>query len=306
MVKDYSLNYLTTNKEVKKKIEIITNWVKNYGRIWSRRVLYELVSRQLVKDTSDNQYKQVCKLFQNLREHDFLPYEWFRDKRTQVYNVGIENSDSFEDRFNSLCLNYTRTAKSLQKYYVEVWTEKELSDVTQKLLDKYDIGLVMGEGFVGDIPFHNAIERIPDIIEEFDLPVKIFYISDFDCEGEHTFNLCKDKLELLGDVEVKKLFLTKSQIDNYGFISNIGYEDRIKRMSVKQKKAHLTKQYVKDFFNKYGLVQYEFDQFPVDILNKILENTISSVIDINIIDNLNETCSKEVEEWLEEHYKEGS
>ena len=302
MVKDYSLKYLTTDPTVKKKIDLIQNWVENYGRIWSRRVLYELVSNQLVKDTSDTQYKQTCKLFQNLREYELIPYEWFKDKRTTIENIGIENIYSFEERFDNLCEYYTRSSKSLQKYYIEIWTEKELPEVTQDIIQKYDVGLVMGEGFIGDIPFHNAIERIPKIIDDLNIPIKIFYISDFDCEGEHTYHLCKEHLESIEDVEVKKLFLTKSQIKKYNYISNIGYEDRIRKMSPDGKKAHLTKQYVKDFFNENGLVQYELDQVQVDLLNESLENTISSYVDIKIIENTNEICRKEVEEWLEEHY----
>ncbi len=302
MVKDYSLKYLTTEPSVKQKIEIIKNWVERYGRIWSRRVLYELVSNQLVKDTSDTQYKQTCKLFQNLREQDIIPYDWFKDKRTTVENLGIKEPYGFQERFDILCDYYTKSSKSLQKYYVEVWTEKELPEVTQDLLSDYDVALVMGEGFIGDIPFHDAINRMPKIIDENNIPIKIIYISDFDCEGEHTFQLCKDKLELFGYVEVKKLFLTGSQIKKYNYISNIGYEDRIRKMSPKQKKAHLTKQYVKDFFNENGIVQYELDQVPVDLLNETLENTISSYIDKSIIENTHKICRREVKNWLEEHY----
>lgn len=306
MVKDYSYNYLTTNPTVKQKIQIIENWVKKYGRILGRRVLYELVSNQLVKDTSDNQSTQNYKLWQNLREHDLIPYDWFRDKRTTVVNVGINDGYSFQERFDILCDYYTRSSKSLQNYYVEVWTEKELPDVIQNLLEQYDVGLVMGEGFIGDIPFHDTVERIPNILDQYGLPIRIFYISDFDCEGEHTFQLCKDKLEPLGDIKVEKLFLTKDQIDKYGFISNIGYVERINKLKSNPKKwkAHLTKQYVKDFFDKYGIVQYELDQVSVELLNNILEGTISSIINKTIIENTNELCKKEVNGWLNEHYKE--
>ena len=50
-------------------------------------------------------------------------------------------------------------------------------------------------------------------------------------------------------------------VDKYGFISNIGYVERINKLKANPKKwkAHLTKQYVKDFFDRYGIVQYELD-----------------------------------------------
>lgn len=308
-MREYTIKHLKSDK-VKKKIEVIEKWVKQFGVIWSRRVLYELVSHQLVKDTSDTQYIQVCELFQCLRHHEppFIPYDWFEDRRTSVSNVGIKNGENFETVFDRIVKYWKRDSKSLQKYYVEVWTEKRLSEVTRKLLKQYEIGTVMGEGFIGDIPFHDAIERMPSILKKYKLPVKVFYISDFDCEGEHTFHLCKERLEPLGNIEVKKLFLTKEQIENknYSFISNIGYKERINKLKKNPKKwkAHLTKEYVKSFFNKEGIVQYEFDQFPVDILNKILENTISRYISLKIIENTDKICRKEVAEWMDKHYVE--
>lgn len=310
-MKDYSLKFLKTDPIIKKKIEIIKNWVEKHGRIWGRKALYELVSNQLVKDTSDNTSDQNYKLWQNLRENDIVPYDWFRDKRTTVVNVGINNGYSFQQRFNMLCNFYTRSSKSLQDYYVEVWTEKELSDDIQDLLKKYDIGLVMGEGFIGDIPFHDSIKMIPNILEKFGKPIRIFYISDFDCEGEHTYHLCKEKLEPLGDVKVEKLFLTKKQIIDNKFIPNIGYRERM--LKPKTLKYHLSKQYVKDFIkdNKYldkknpdGIIQYELDQFPIELMIEILDTTISNYIDIGLINRLDETCRKEVSEWLSKHYKE--
>lgn len=304
-MRKYSLKYLESDA-VKKKIEVVKKWVEQFGIIWSRRVLYELVSNQLVKDTSDGQYQQVCNLFQALRHEGFIPYDWFEDKRTSVSNIGIENGESFETIFDRLTRYWKRSSKSLQEYYVEVWTEKRLSERTNELLKKYEIGTVIGEGFIGDIPFHDAIKRMPSILEEYKLPVKIYYISDFDCEGEHTFNLCKKKLEPLGDIEVKKLFLTKEQIENYGFISNIGYKERMAKLerNPKKWKAHFTKEYVKSFFNKEGIVQYEFDQFPVNILNENLENAISSYISLEIIENTDRLCRKEVKEWMDKHYIE--
>ena len=250
----------------------------------------------------------TCKLFQNLREYGMIPYNWFKDKRTTVENVDILNYGNFQDQFNFLCRDYTTSSKSLQKYYVEIWTEKELSEDTIQVINQFDVGLVMGEGFIGDIPFHDTTERIQRIIDKYSLPVRIFYISDYDCEGEHTFNLCKNTLEPLGDVEVIKLFLTKDQVRKYNLISNLGYRER---MSAPNKlKSHLSKHYVKDFFDcntdleTEGIVQYELDQIDIEIMKQSISDTISSFIDLGIIRNLKDECSKEVKDWLSKHYTE--
>lgn len=305
-MKDLSKHFLENNPLVQKKIKVIQEWVKNHGKIWARRALYELVSKQLVRDTSNSSYQQTCKLFQNLREYGIIPYDWFKDKRTTVQNIGIEDYGDFENQFNSLCKYYTRSSKALQKNYVEIWTEKELSEDTIALIDQYDIGLIMGEGFIGDIPFHDTTQRIQQIENDYNLPIRIIYISDYDCKGEHTFNLCKQTLEPLGDVTVTKVFLTKTQVRNYNLIPNIGYRERMLKPS--KLKTHLSKQYVKEFFNgnkdleRDGMVQYEFDQIDIELLKKSLADTISSFIDVNVIANREKACRKEVAGWLSKHY----
>jgi len=314
---DYSKKFLENDPLVQKKIEIIRNWVEKHGQIWARRALYELVSKQLIKDTSNYSYTCTCKLFQNLREYGMIPYEWFKDKRTKVENVDIDFYGEFQDRFAALCKYYptSRSSKELQKNYVEIWTEKELSEDTVQLIEQYDVGLVMGEGFIGDIPFHDATERVKRILNKYELPVRIFYISDYDCEGAHTFNLCKAMLEPIGDVEVKKLFLVKEQVEKYRLIPNIGYRERM--LKPKVLKNHLAKQYVKEFFKsntdlkKDGIVQYELDQVDIlirnrvkiEIMKKSLADTISSFIDLDVINNTKERCEREVKEWVSKHYR---
>ena len=308
MSKKYSMKHLESDK-VQAKVDLIKNWVEKYGRIWSRKVLYRLVSNQLIKDTSDSQYQQTCNLFQALRQEGLIPYEWFKDKKTTVLNAGIEGGYSFNERFEMLRDYYSRSSKSLQKYYVEFWTEKELSEVTQDLIKRtYDASLVMGEGFIGDIPLKDAADRVKGILDQYEFPVKIFYISDYDSEGDHTFHIAKEKLEKVGDVTVEKLFLTKEQVIDKKLIPNIGY--RAKMLKPKTLKYHLPKKYVKDFIRENtdladdGIVQYEFDQFPDEILNEVIENTICRYIDREIIINTQKLCREESKEWCNQHYVE--
>ncbi|GAH74651.1 unnamed protein product, partial [marine sediment metagenome] len=54
-----------------------------------------------------------------------------------------------------------------------------------------------------------------------------------------------------------------------------------------------------------GIVQYEFDQFPVNLLNEVLENTISRYIKLDVIQNTEAICKKESKEWCKKHYSNG-
>lgn len=295
--------------QIQAKINVVEEWVRKYGKIWSRKVLYELVSTQLVKDTSRGQYSQVCKLFMKLRKDEIIPYEWFKDKKTEVnYNCGISDSDmmSFDERFQRLAKYYNRSSRSLQKCYIELWTEKEFPDTIKSMLDDYEVGIVTSQGFVGDVAQHDALERIRKIQDKLNISIIIFYVSDYDCEGEHIYGLIKQEFEKFG-IRVIKLAVKKEHIKKLRLISNIGYRERM--LKPKTLKSHLTKAYVKEFFEKNkdlapdGIVQYELDAYPVEILQNLIENAISKFIDVKIIEDTDKICKKEAKRWVKKYYK---
>lgn len=299
---------MEVNKITQAKIDIVEAWVKLHGQIWSRKVLYQLVSAGLVKDTSKSTYVQVCKLFMKLRREGIIPYEWFKDKKTVALGVGIDESRSFDERFKLLCKYFTKDSKSLQKYYVEIWTEKELpEDITQIIKYKYQVGLVTSEGFVGDVAQHNAVKRLEGIREEFELPIVILYVSDYDCEGEHIFGLMKEELGG-GGIEVRKIAIKKEDVKRFELISNIGYRERMLKPNTL--KYHMRKGYVRDFLGKNkdlerdGIVQYEIEAYPDESFKELIERELNDLISLKIIAETHEICRGEAKEWLEDHYME--
>lgn len=297
---------MNITKKTQAKIDVVKEWVEENGQIWSRKVLYILVSAGLIKDTSKNRYIQNCKLFTRLRREGHIPYAWFRDKKTEVVGVGIGDSNSFGQAFSDLYHYFSKDSKSLQKNYVEVWTEKELPDPVIKLLDSYEVGLLTSEGFVGDVAQNDAVKRFRKIKQKCpNIEIKVFYITDYDCEGEHIYELMKDKFEEIG-VEIVKLALLKTDIDRFNLISNVGYKDRMMKPRVLE--HHLCKAYVKEFFDKNkdltpdGIVQYELDSYPTPELIQLIEDTLDKLIDLEIIENTEEICRKEAKKWADEHY----
>jgi len=297
---------LGLSKETLAKIEVVRKWVSENGLIWSRKVLYELVSAGLVKDTANTRYQAVCQLFKKLRKAGVVPYEWFKDKKTSLRNTGVGDASTFDESFQRLCKYYSRSAKSMQKNYVEIWTEKELPERVVNLTYEYDVGLLTSEGFVGDVAQHQAVERLKEIKAEFNIQPYVIYISDYDSEGEHIFNLNKRELEAVG-VEVSKLAVTKEDVKALSLISNIGYRERM--LKPRTLKYHLSKQYVQDFLQRNrdlapdGIVQYETEAYPVSTLHDRLQSQLSSLIDKDKIEKLDELCRREVKRWLKKHYK---
>jgi len=239
-----------------------------------------------------------------------MPYTLFQDKKMTSSGVGIETDiQDFDDYFLRAQRTYAdvRGAKTLQQGYIELFSEKDLPLPVEELLEKYEIGLVSSGGFAGDVGLHNMIQRLIEIQEIHDLPIRFYCLGDYDAEGEHIVSLIKDRCKPYG-IHVEKLAITKRQVKKFNLISNIGYRDKM--MKPKTLKAHLKKRYVKEFFESNkdlaadGICQFELEALETSFLIDLIEHTISSYINLDIIKNRRKILDAEVEIWLAEHYKE--
>jgi hypothetical protein len=102
-----------------------------------------------------------------------------------------------------------------QRYHVEIWVEKtDVEDVIKPLVWEWGLNYVAFAGQPGIKPCRELVDRA----EHSGRPVRIFYISDFDPQGENMpiavsrkieFALAKGDLDL--DIQVIPLALTKQQ-----------------------------------------------------------------------------------------------
>ena len=169
----------------------------------------------------------------------------------------------------------------LQKYHVEIWTEKTtLNDILDALCKKYKVNL---QPFSGEATLTRVYELMKRI-KQFDKPIRILYISDYDKSGHNMPVATGRKIKWFIDnrypnveLTLEKILLTKEQIEKYDLPS------------------------APDDPNKV-----EIDALPIFVkgeTEKIVENAISQYIDIKAIQKVEEINSAivgEVRERLSE------
>jgi len=114
--------------------------------------------------------------------------------------------------------NATTAAKLGQPYHLEIWCEKsELDDVLRPICSDYGAVYVPSKGVQSITSVALLFKRIDDIKK----PVRIFYISDYDHNGDGMPLGISRKIqrwiwvnELDADVKLKHLILTEEQVNN--------------------------------------------------------------------------------------------
>jgi hypothetical protein len=105
-----------------------------------------------------------------------------------------------------------------QRYHLEIWCEKStMNDVLIPLCERYGINLVTGVGEMSITAVHQLANRFREGV-----PVRIFYISDFDPAGQSMPVAVARKLEYLqrnegyeADVRLFPVVLTARQVEDF-------------------------------------------------------------------------------------------
>ncbi|MBA7483360.1 hypothetical protein ES707_18874 [subsurface metagenome] len=282
-------------KKSLEKFRVIKEQFKIEGSMTLRRIYYVLLGKGLVKPSGkkDSPYINLSKLLLEAREEGGLDWKIIVDRTRNI--IQRLTFPDYGEAFKWICEHYRKDSMLLQKKYCEVWIEKDAisGNVTNETWF-IDVPLIVGRGWGSGTCHHDAYERISEIGKK-KLLVKVLYISDFDPEGFHIPKVLKTKLKLYGleNFKVERIALTEEQIKEFGLKKNVGF-----KISKKQRE----KEYVRDFIEKYGEVQYEIDALPVAELNKILKSELEKLIDFDIPETSDKESREEVETWLEEHY----
>jgi hypothetical protein len=154
--KTNSDNNRTDWKEVIKEVKSSLLWFKHLGVIPTlRTTFYRLVSMEIIPNTEQS-YKSLSSITVKARKSGEIPWDCFSDQGRQVL-IGLEEYTSPED-FVEIGVDYLKNAKRKytiprwhnQKYYVEVWIEKQaLADTFVSFLQDRQVNIVVNRGYAG-------------------------------------------------------------------------------------------------------------------------------------------------------------
>jgi len=160
-----------------------------------RQIYYQLVSKRVIPNI-EQAYNRYGRILVNLRR-----------RRPDV-------DARIVDRTRPLFLGKASLWKD-QKYYVEVWLEKDaLSSLVKQVTSVYGCALQVTRGYPSLSIIRDLSERVPKSCR-----LAILYLGDFDPSGEDIFrHISEEAKKKFSNVILEKVALKKEDIKKYGLL----------------------------------------------------------------------------------------
>jgi hypothetical protein len=280
-----SRNFSFTAKQKQKLTEIqrTLEELKNYLPLTLRQIFYQLVSKQIIENTT-SEYTMLSNLLKWARIEGYITWKAIED-RVRVFHdlTGWPDSESFiRASLKYFLTGYTRDLMQSQEKRIEIWIEKDaLSGIFKRVASQYTVPVVVCRGFSSVSFLHDFAERV----EESERKTVMLYFGDFDPSGVEMFDSMKitllDEFMILEDsVEFKRVALTKEDVFKYQLPHN---PNALKKSDTRANK------HVKN----YGELAVELDALRPDILEAKIRDGIGNELDIDLFNN-------EIQKHLEE------
>lgn len=266
----------TTKEEVVSHIVDIVNEYEELGYTLTLRQLhYQLVKSNWIVN-HDSAYKKLGNILDDCKYAGVIDWDNIEDRGRMPwipYSVtGVDNalSDTVEQ--------YRLNRQEGQEYNIELWTEKDaLSGILRRSTSKYHVQLVVNKGYTSSSAIYNAYERVASAARREQKTV-ILYFGDHDPSGLDMVRDIRDRLYFMLQngkydvvnpeylLEIRPIGLTKQQIRKYDLPPN---------------PTKLTDSRANSYIKQHGKTCWEVDALKPDILTKIVEDSIESLIDID-------------------------
>ena len=269
---------MSRHKKTVEMIEVSKAILTEIRPMTVRQVYYQLVSRQVIKN-SRCQYQAVSKALVNARREGIIPWDWIEDRLRRPRKVNMWSG--LPDFAVTCCTAYRRDVWETQPGYVEVWLEKDaLSGIFEDVLRPYGVTLNVARGYDGWSSIHGAAERYRRRDN-----VTVLYFGDFDPSGEDMVRSLIERLRDQGAVpDVIKCALTREDIERYDLPPDF---------------AKRTDTRTAAFIAKHGNISVELDALPPDVLRSRLLEAVTRHMDIDALADVKALEERERQELLD-------
>lgn len=243
-------------------IETARQVLSEYHPMTVRQVYYQLVARQVIKNTR-TQYQAVSNALVDARQDGTIPWSWIEDRlrRPRSVSMWADLPDFAETARNS----YRRNVWETQQGYVEVWLEKDaLSGIFEDELDCYGVTLNVGRGYDGWDSIHNAAERYGD-----GQGVTVLYFGDLDPSGRDMARSLAERLAFFESCpEIEICAILREDIERYNLPPDFAKVTDTRRDA---------------FVAEHGDITVELDALPVDVLRDRIVSKVEGNIDLDAL-----------------------
>ena len=255
-----------------------------------RQLYYQFVSRGWIENT-ERSYKNLGKLVTNARMAGLIDWTAIEDR-----NRGHMVFPTCEDE-DELIANLEYQIRydfwERQPYYVEVWVEKEaLGNVIAKACRPWKTPYMSCKGYLSASEAWRAGRRMLEKYDEGKECV-VIHLGDHDPSGIDMTRDNQDRLdtfaEVFGAVKVRRIALNMDQVEQHNPPPN---------------PAKFTDSRAGDYVSRYGTTSWELDALKPHIIEGLISDEISSLVDHDIWgevqqqqDDHREIMRKLHEEW---------
>ncbi len=263
------------------------NIIEQYRRpLTLRQLYYRLVAAMLIPNNL-NMYKRLSHWMVRARENGDIDHRKIIDRHRYIGGTywWFESPGAFReyqiDHFLNSWKTYTRNVWEGQKYYVEVWIEKDaLADIVSEITDQHKVVMAIARGY-GSFSFvRDALQRWQEPIG-MGLNVRVLYLTDWDPAGEDMVRDLKSRIsrysDLNGEAVVGKIALVPDQIELY----NLPHAP-LKRRRARSGNIVYADSRAAAFVRKHGDAVVELDALEPEVLQDIVRRAIRSYIDVDI------------------------
>lgn len=178
-----------------------------------RQLYYQFVQRGLIPNTQ-SEYRKLKDAINNGRLAGLVDWDAIVD-RTRM-SRGIGHWRNPQDIISSAASSYAKDTRRTQKYYVEVWVEKDaLIGIVGQIANDLDIKYFSCRGFASQTSMYDAGHRF--INQEIgDKETILLYLGDHDPSGLDMVRDIQERLGMFGSVvRVEQIALTMDQIEEF-------------------------------------------------------------------------------------------
>jgi hypothetical protein len=267
-------------------INIVDDYEK--GVLTLRGLHYQLVGLGMTNDIAH--YKKVVNSMISARWDDLISFDTFSDLdramvgETASEEIILENEiESSKNTISYWMDNYYKNRWENQPYYPEVFIEKKaLQGVFQRECRNWNVALGACKGYPSLTFLHESYLRFKDA-DERGKKVIILYFGDYDPSGEDIPRSIYENILRFGlDIEIRRIALMENQV----------IEWNLPPAPAKETDSRTA--------NWGGLGQVELDAVKPEMLMKLLTDSLKSIFDEALHDELMEVEASEKIEYKRE------
>jgi len=214
-------NFRGKTKALLSKINKVLDDYQDKGhRLTLRQLYYQLVSTDTIQNT-EQEYHKLSRILADARMAGVVDWDVIED-RTRTPKIP-PHFESIGQLVASAADSYRLDRWKDQKYYVEVWLEKDaLSGILEPITRRYHVHLLVNRGYPSVSAMYDSAKRIKVQTHINKKPSRILYLGDHDPSGENMVQDIEKRLREFGAfaVGVQKIALTMEQIEHYNLPPN--------------------------------------------------------------------------------------